>query len=177
MNRLILGVLLISAPVRAQEVRDLCADRPGLDTPACTVDKGHVQIELGLADWTHDRQPENITDTVLAGDALARIGVGTSTELRLGWTAYGHESVRDRTTGAIDQAGRTGDLTLGVKQNLIDPDGKSLSIALLPFATLPVGREPIGAGTWSAGLVAPIDYQANDTLLLQFTGEVDAAAN
>jgi len=177
MNRLILGVLLIAAPLRAQELRPLCADRPGLDTPACTVDAGHVQVELGLADWTHDRQPDSVTDTILAGDALARIGVGTSTELRLGWTAYGHERVRGRATGLVDSTGRTGDVTIGVKQNLIDPDGKHLSIALLPFASLPVGRAPIGAGTWSAGLVAPVDYQATDTLLLQFTSEVDAAAN
>ena len=178
MHRLIFGLLLaLAAPAAAQDVRDLCADRPGLGLPACTVDKGHVQLEVGLVDWTRDSQPDARTDTILAADALVRIGVGDTTELRLGWTAYGHERDRDRMTGVADHAARTGDVTVGLKQNLINPDGDKLSIAILPFASLPVGRQPIGAGTWSAGLVAPVDYALNDAVALQFTPEIDAAAN
>jgi hypothetical protein len=178
MNRPIFGLLLaLAAPAEAQDVRDFCADRPGLGVPACTVDKGHVQLEVGLADWTRDGQPDSRTDTIIAGDALARIGVGDTTEFRVGWTAYGHERDRDRATGTIDRAARSGDVTVGLKQNLINPDGDKLSIALLPFVSLPVGRQPIGAGTWSAGLVAPVDYALSKTVTLQFTSEIDAAAN
>jgi hypothetical protein len=179
MNRPIIGLLLLTfaAPAAAQDLRDLCADRPGLGVPACTVDKGHVQIEIGLADWTRDSQPDSRTDTILVGDSLARIGVGDATELRLGWTAYGHESDRDRATGLVDRAARVGDVTVGLKQNLVNPDGDKLSIALLPFASLPVGRQPIGAGTWSAGLIVPVDYALNKALTVQFTPEIDASAN
>ena len=33
-----------------------------------------------------------------------------------------------------------------------------------PYATLPVGRAPIGAGDWGAGLVVPISYDLSDTV-------------
>ena len=165
---------LLPVPATAQDLREFCGDRPGLSTPACTVDPGHLQVELGLGDWTLDKQPDSRTDTVLAGDLQLRYGIGDTTELRLGWTALGHERVRDRMTGTIEHATRTGDVTVGIKQNLHNPDGKGFSIAVLPFASLPVGRQPIGAGTWGVGVLVPIEYELTDGLQLQLTPEIDA---
>lgn len=168
---------LAAAPAMSQDLRELCADRPGLDTPACTVDQGHLQAELGQGDWTRDVQPDSRTDTVLAADLLLRYGVGATTELRFGWTAFGHQRVRDRTTGMIDKAARTGDVTLGLKQNLANPDGSGFSLAVLPEVTIPVGRAPIGGGDWGARLEVPIDYDLADGLELELTPEVDAAVD
>ncbi|WP_174273461.1 transporter [Sphingomonas bacterium] len=179
MRRMVAAVLLAGAaiPAHAQDLRDFCGDRPGLGTPACTVDKGHLQIELGLGDWTLDKQPDSRTDTILLGDLIARYGIGESTELRFGWTAYGHVRERDRMTGGIDHAGRVGDISVGIKQNLLNPDGDKVSIALLPMAKIPIGRQPVGAGTWSAGLLVPVDYEVSKGVQFQLTPEVDAAAD
>jgi hypothetical protein len=166
-----------AAPATAAELRPLCADRPGLETPACTVDAGHVQFEVGLGDWVHDSQPDVRTDTILAGDVLARIGLSETTEARIGWTAYGHQRERDRATGVIDRTARTGDVTIGVKQNLRNPDGSGLSIALLPYAVLPVGGNPIGAGAWGTGLTGAITYELTDALQIVASPEIAAAAD
>ena len=115
--KLLLGLVLAgvtAAPAWADDgLRDFCGDRPGLNTPACTVDKGHLQLELGLGDWTLDRQPGSRTDTIAAGDIALRYGVTDSTELRLDWTAYNH--VRQRDAGTIDRASGVGDVTIGLK--------------------------------------------------------------
>ena len=104
MKKILLLGLLVSSPGLAEDkLRDLCAERPGLDTPACTVDPGHLQVEVGLGDWTLDRQSGNRTDTILLGDISARYGVGESTEIRLGGTAEG----RVRTRRATCQVGRS----------------------------------------------------------------------
>jgi hypothetical protein len=174
---MVLAIGGLAAPAAAQELRPLCADRPGLETPACTVDAGHVQVELGLGDWIRDRQADTQTDTVLAGDILARIGLTDSLEARLGWTAYGHQRERDRATGAVDKAARTGDVTIGFKQNLRNPDGSGLSIALLPHASVPVGRSPIGAGDWSAGLIGAISYEFSDDIQIVASPEISASAD
>ncbi|GHC95153.1 transporter [Novosphingobium pokkalii] len=160
-------------------LRDLCSDRPGLDTPACTVDPGRLQMELGLGDWTLDRQPDQRTDTITAGDVLLRYGVTPTTELRLGWTTFGHVRTRDTQTGAIDTVQGVGDLTLGVKQNLRHPaEGKTgLAVAVLPFVTLPTGHSQVGAGDWGAGLILPTSYKLDDTVSLELSPEVDAAVN
>ena len=174
---LMAGLLLASPAFAEGELRDLCAERPGLDTPACTVDPGHLQIEMGLGDWTLDKQAGDRTDTVLLGSALARYGVGTSTEVRLGWTAYGHVRTRDRMTDAIDRSSGTGDVTIGLKQNLSSPSGDGFSLALLPYATLPTGKKDIGARDWGVGLLIPISVDLTDKVSWEATPEMDAAVD
>src|SRR5262249_7615693 len=49
--------LASSAPAAADGLRDLCTDRPGLGTPPCIVDRGHLIVETGIADWTHTSDP------------------------------------------------------------------------------------------------------------------------
>ena len=178
MKKLILGSLLVAAPALADDgLRDLCAERPGLDTPACTVDAGHLQVEVGLGDWTLDKRSDSRTDTIVTGDLSARYGVGDSTEIRFGWTAYGHARTRDIATGAIDRTSGTGDVTIGLKQNLSHPDGGGFSLALLPYAVLPTGKNGIGAGDWGAGLLIPLSYSLSDQLTLELTPETDAAVD
>ncbi len=160
-------------------LRDLCSDRPGLNTPACTVDPGHLQVEVGLGDWTLDRQADQREDRIEAGDILLRYGVGGTTEIRLGWTAYGYSRTRDRATGEVDHADGIGDVTIGLKQNLRHPaEGKmGLAVALLPYVTLPTGHSDLGDGDWSAGLVIPASFKFSDTVSLLLSPEIDAAAN
>lgn len=172
------AAILAATPALADDqLRELCSERPGLNTPPCIVDKGHLQVEVGLGDWTLDKQPDSRTDTIVAGDILARYGIGESTELRLGWTAFGHVSTRDRATGIIDRTSGTGDVTLGLKQSLVHPDGDHFSVALLPYATLPTGTHQVGAGDWGAGLLVPINYDLSETLKLEVTPELDAAVD
>jgi hypothetical protein len=173
---LAIGILL-AFPATAAELRDLCADRPGLDTPACTVDRGHLQLEVGVGDWTHDESAAEETDQVLVGDSQLRYGVTDAVEARLGWTPYGHVRSRDRFTGETDEASGVGDVTFGLKANLIHPEGTDLSVALLPFATGPTGQRPIGAGDWGAGLLVPISVPLVDRVEVALTPEVDAAVD
>ncbi|RZM22949.1 MAG: hypothetical protein EOP67_49390, partial [Sphingomonas sp.] len=65
----VLATLLLacSTQVRAQE-RDYCPERPGIDTPACTMEKGRVSVETALADWTRDDGAGSREDNVLIAD-------------------------------------------------------------------------------------------------------------
>lgn len=179
MRKLAVVLVLVAGPALAEEpkLRPFCPDRPGLDTPACTVDKGYLSTEIGLGDWTLDKQADTRTDTITAGAISLRYGVGNYTELRLGWTAYGHQRERERMRGAIDRTGGIGDVTLGVKQNLRRPDGNGFSAAALPYVTLPSGRKGIGAGDWGAGLLIPLSYNLSDAWTLEATPEADAAVD
>ena len=78
---------------------------------------------------------------------------------------------------AVARAGRAGDVTLGLKQNLVQPDGSGFSVALLPYGTIPVGREPVGAGDWGAGLLVPVSYEVSKGVKLALTPEIDAAVD
>lgn len=173
-RRLAASLLLLAATPAFAEERDYCPTRPGLGTTPCTIAPRHVSVETGLTDWTLDDQSDKRTDTVLFGDTLVRVGLTDGIEAMIGWTPYGHVRTRDKATGAVAIAGRVGDVTLGAKANLLHPDGVGLSIAVQPFASVPVGRAPVGAGDWSAGVVVPVTYDLSDTLNLASTSEIDA---
>lgn len=185
MHRLAIALILssLSAPARADVIappppspRDLCPDRPGLGTPACTIDAGRVVVELGLGDWTHDKSGPMRTDTIIGGEALVRIGLNDGLEAQIGWTAYGYVRTRDLSTGTIDKSAGTGDVTLALRQNLRSPDGSGFSVAAMPFVSLPVGGKAIGAGDWGAGLLVPISFDLGG-ISLALTPEIDAAAD
>lgn len=173
----IIGLLALGLTSPALAERDFCADRPGLGTPPCTLEPGRVQIELGLGDWTRDGQGPTRTDTITAGDLLLRIGLDHRTEAQIGWTAYGHVRARDRTTGMIERLSGVGDVSFALRRNLVNPDGSGFSMALQPYATLPAGNGAIGAGDWSAGLMAPINFDLSETLHLGLTPQIEAAVD
>lgn len=116
----LLALAAIAAPAAAQD-RDLCTDRPGLGTPACTVEPGRVLVESSLADWTMSKGGGDRSDAILFGDTLVRVGVGKQLELQVGWTPLVYS--RERTGTMVDRATRAGDVTLGTKLNFAGPDG------------------------------------------------------
>jgi len=176
-NSLILVAATLAATPAFAEDREYCPSRPDLGRPPCTIAPGHVSVETALADWTLEKDSDGRTDTVLIGDTLVRVGLTDTVEAQIGWTPYGHVRTRDTATGAIENAGRAGDVTLGMKVNLHNPDGKGLSAALRPFVTVPVGRTPVGFGDWGAGMTAPVSYELNDAFKLQATPEIAAAVD
>lgn len=173
---LILGIALLPAPALAKE-RSYCPDRPGIGTPPCTMEPGKVSVELGIGDWTLSKDATEREDVFNAADLLVRYGVADHAEVQIGWTALGFARTRDKATGEIEHRSGTGDVTLAVRRNLLSPDGSKLSIAVMPYATLPVGREPFGAGDWGAGMMVPLSYEITDKLSFVSTSEVDAAVD
>jgi hypothetical protein len=172
-----LFVLLFPAAASAQEGRDLCPDRPGLNTPACTIDAGRVQVEVSLADWARSSGGGVRSDELLLGDTLVRIGVSDSAELRIGWTPYGEQRVRDRLAGTRASDSGSGELTLGVKYNLMSPDGSGTSVGLLPSVTLPTGSGPLDSGDWSAAVQLPVSFDLGNDVSFGLTPEISAAVD
>src|SRR3954463_629551 len=170
-----LPLLLFAGAANAEGLRDLCPDRPGLGTPACTMDPGHVQFELGLGDWTLTRQGGDREDDFATGDLLVRYGLTSSLEMQVGWTAYTH--VRTRSGNIVARNGGAGDVFIALRQNLHDPDGSGFSAALMPYATLPTGSDGIGAGDWGGGLIVPMSYELPGGVFLGFTARADAAVD
>lgn len=162
---------------QAQEARPLCADRPGLGTPACTVDPGRTIVELGGLDWTLDQDAMERSDSLIAGELLIRHGVTENLEVQAGWAAFGTVRTRDKATGSVARSSGAGDITIAARYNLSNPDGSGFSAAIMPSATLPSGGEAIGAGDWGAGLMLPVSYSLNDMIGVALTPAIEAAVD
>lgn len=180
MARLPLAILAFACavPASAQDGgRDLCPDRPGLGTPACTLDPGRLQLELGIGDWTRNRDAGTRTDTFTAGEMLLRWGLDSRTELQVGWTAWGRVRVRDGVSQPTVGDSGTGDATLAIRRNLRNPDGSGTSIAVMPYVSLPTGGGAIGAGDWGAGLLIPLSFDLDGAFSFALTPSLAAAVD
>lgn len=168
------GLLLAASPALADEDRVFCADRPGLGTPACTLAPGKAMVEVGAAAWDHTADAGSIEDQATTGDLLLRVGVTPTTEVQFGLAGHVTQRTRDRPSGLIKRASGIGDGTLGVRQSLAGANGP---IALQAFATAPLAKSPLGAGQWSGGLLLPADFDLPRGFEIDFTPEIDLAAN
>jgi hypothetical protein len=173
--RLILLAVMIAAPTTAMaQDRDYCPDRPGIGTPACTMEPGRLSLETGLGDWTVSRDSSQREDTVVLGDVLLRMGVADHAEVQVGWKSLGLVRTRDRQSGQIDHRSGTGDMTLALRRNLANPDGSGFSAAVMPFVSLPTGGAAIGAGDWGGGVRIPLSYELSPVVSLEAVPEFDA---
>ena len=173
------AALLVAGPAAAQEADDIgfCPNRPSLNSSPCTVKPGHVRAEASAVDWERDDRADSREDRILAADLLGRSGIGQRTEVQIGGTAFGHDRERDKASGAVDRTNGVGDVTLALRQRLVGERSGGFSLAVQPYVALPAGRYPVGAGTWAAGGLIPVQYELSKAVALQFTGEIDAAAN
>lgn len=170
-----LGIATIAwaGGAQAQEARDLCANRPGRGSPPCVLDAGRLQVEVGLVDFTHDKQAGASSDTTLAGDLAFRYGVTSMGEAELAWSPY--IQVRNSPGGGTSSG--YGDLTLAWRQSLKNPDGSGLSVAVQPFVGAPVGKAGFGAGAWQGGVVLPVSVALPQGFGLGLTPQVAVVRN
>ncbi len=177
----LLALLLAPVAAHAQDVAPapkaeprFCPNRPDLGSGACTTDPGRVLLEFSALDWQRQRGSGSKVDDIRIGDLLARTGIDNRTELQLSAAVVGIVRERGDTRRS---ATSVGDLRVAVRRNVRNPDGDGLAIAIEPFAVLPTGKQPIGAGDWAAGVALPIGYDLGGRWSLGFTGELAAAVD
>ncbi len=175
MIALLLG---LAAAAAGGDLRDLCPDRPGRLTPACIVDAGHLQVETAAVDFTHDATGDDVTDTFAVGNTLLRYGVTQHLELLAAWTPYIHQRTRTfERDGGVDRTDGVGDVTLGLKQSLLNPDGKKFSLALQPFVVVPTAKAALGVGSTEIGLIVPVTVALPADVQLGLSPEIDRVAD
>ncbi|AOR78541.1 putative MetA-pathway of phenol degradation [Novosphingobium resinovorum] len=179
-------LLVLPGPALAQDqgdgaarLRELCTERPGLTTAACTVDPGHFQIELGVAEWERNTDGEGRETTLGLAQTQVRYGLAATTELQVGWTAFTWMARKDYGGGVSERSSGIGDVTIGLKQNLRHPQEKANGVAagLLAYATLPTATNGVGDGDWSAGLIVPLSYKFSDTVAFALSPSIEAATD
>ena len=173
---LILFVLLAMSTAAAHAAEEeLCVNRPGLDTPPCTLAAGRVTAEVGALGWDRTRQSDQIADVLTSADTLVRIGLGQSTELQLGFGGWNHQRARRRSSNAPSIARGIGDTSIGFRHGFGSPaDAK---VAIQASITLPTGSSSVSAGEWGASLLLPMAFPLPAGFSLALTPQIDAAVN
>ena len=166
------AALLCSANAALAGPMPICPDRPGRGTGTCTVPKGMIQIETGLADWTRDDVAGFSADATMFGSTLMKYGVSDRADIELGVTPL----ILLRATGTRTERG-FGDTVVRVKYALTGNDAP-VAVALDPFVKLPTANRIFGNGKVEGGLTVPISAALGSSpLTLSLTPEVDWLAD
>jgi hypothetical protein len=173
---LIVGAMLLVAdgPANAGP-QPICADRPGKAWATCTVPRGHVEIDIGLAGWSLQNNPGEHETEFAIGEAEIRYGLTDRNEIAFDMVPL----VRtiNRAGGTRSQVSGVGDLTIFSK-NRITPDNAAIEVALVPLVKVPTAKQPLGNGKWEGALLVPIGYSiAGTPLSIALTPELDWVAD
>jgi hypothetical protein len=181
MSRALLLVLAIGAASSSafaeDGLRDLCPDRPGKGTSACTLDAGYIQLESDLFNSTFAHAGGVTTDTYLVTNPNLKYGVSDSFDVEANIAPYEFIRTHDAKSGVTTTAEGIGDLFLHAKWAAIGNGGSDFALALEPFLKVPTAPKSIGNGGVEGGLIVPMALALPDGWSLGSTPEIDILKN
>jgi hypothetical protein len=165
----------VAVPVAAAEIGPICTDRPTKSNFACTVPKGHVQIEADAFNWLSNSAGGTRTDQMLFTNPTFKYGLTSSSDIQLNWVPFTRVRSRD-SDGNVTTLSGIGDVTLRFKQRLTPAEG-AFQLALLPFVKLPTARVGIGNGQVEGGVAMPINIGVPGGWTITLGPQIDILAD
>jgi hypothetical protein len=147
-------------PTPADQLRGMDTDRPNVTNTPHTIDAGHLQIEVGVVDYSYFRdrsRGDNVReDDVGVGQFNFRLGVLNDLEINAVLDGYDFVERHDYDAGVSVHAGGFGDTVVGGKLNLwgdesggdgTGDDGTwETAMAIQPQFKIPTARDDVGNG-------------------------------
>ncbi len=171
---LFLGSPRILAETDPQE---LITDRPDQTESSRVISPGYFQMETGWTYTTDDEDDVRI-ETHEAPGTLLRIGLIDRVELRLGWSGYISEEIRDRNLQRAEDGSLTrritsdeteiGDAELGTKIFLWEEQGWIPETALLASVSLPIGSEKFSSDRFDPSFRFNMSHTLSDRFSLGY---------
>lgn len=177
--RLVMSLLVLfgacagASAAADDNLRDLCPDRPGKDTSACTVDAGHFQLESDVVDGSFQHAGGITTDTWLIADTTFKYGVSDDFDAEIDIPALVIVRSHDSRSGDTQVVAGIGDIVLRAKWAAIGNGGSDFAVALDPFLKLPTARDGIGNGAVEAGAAVPVSLALPEGWSFGTTPEID----
>jgi Putative MetA-pathway of phenol degradation len=142
------------------ELRPLSTDRPDTTESPHTVDAGHFQVEMEIANWTRDGCQREFS----LGELNAKMGFSTAMDLQLVLPFY--TQVRKGGEGF-------GEVEIRLKYNFWGNDSGATALAIMPFIKLPTARGDLGNGDYEGGIIVPYGFEGPAGWSCGVMGEVD----
>lgn len=148
----------------AAELRPLSTDRPDTTESPYSVDAGHFQFEMEIANWTRNGREREFS----LGELNAKIGLDRSTDLQVVMPFYTH--IRDGGEGF-------GAVEIRLKRNLWGNDSGTTALALMPYIKLPTASGDLGNGEFEGGLIVPFGFEGPAGWSCAVMAELDLEAD
>lgn len=151
-------------PAPRGPLRPLATDRPDKTESPSTVDPGHIQAEMELVRFAHDRSQTAAGPVTreewAVGSTLVKLGLTPALDVGLELEPY--LVVREHTPEAAGLAERPvtrregfGPVSLRLKWNLWGNDAGRSALAALPSVQFPTGQDGLDSGVVEPALALP----------------------
>jgi hypothetical protein len=168
-------IAIVAGAANAEAPPPICADRPGKATSACTVPKGHWQMETGIADWSLQNEDGERDTSLVVGETTIKYGLIDSADIEVDVTSWQRATSH---AGTIhDSASGFGDINFIYKQRLT-ASASPVQIIAMPLIKAPTAKSSLGNGKWEGGILFPIGYSIpKSPFSIGLTPEVDWVAD
>lgn len=162
---LILGGLVLPAtlggqpsPAMGSALREMTTDRPDSTESPFTVNPGHVQLEMDVVSYAHDRQGGTKTEEWEAAPFNLRLGVTPNFEAGVFIAPF--RSVTETPRGGPRQrTSGIGDTMLRTKWNVRGNDGGDFAWGVMADLKAPTARDGLGNDEWEGALTFPMAFE------------------
>jgi hypothetical protein len=148
-------------PTPEGNLRELNTDRPDKTDSPVTVDAGHIQVEMDIANYTFDGANAARGSTTSKAYQLVpvnlRVGVLEDCDLQLLLSPWQWDR-SENAGGTVEHRTGFGDIVLRSKVNLAGNDGGFFALAIVPFVKLPTAQGQLGNGKVEFGLGIPYAF-------------------
>lgn len=148
----------LANPTPTHLLRELSTDRPDATESPYTVDAGHLQLEMNLADYERTRLDGD--KTVVTGVAPFNLRLGVRHNLELGVFVSPYTRVEETPRGgpSVTTSG-FGDVTLRGKWNFWGNDGGPTAMGLMVDLTLPTAKNGLGVDKAEGAMTFPVAFE------------------
>ena len=131
-------------PTPARYLRELTPDRPDKTESPYTVDAGHFQLEMDVANFTRDRTGGRRAEAWNFAPLIFKAGLLDNTDLQFIFGNYLHVRTEDNAIGTTTTQSGVGDFTARLKINLWGDGGGPTALAAPPFVKFPTSTDDLG---------------------------------
>ena len=154
-------------------MRGFSTDRPTKSTVPFTVDAGHFQYEMDIANGYYLRNGVVTTNSIVGPNPWLKIGITSNIDFEVNTPAPQRIDTHDLVAGTWSRAEGFNDTYMRLKVNLWGNDGGRSAFALIPWIKAPTAAAGLGNGATEAGLIASLSFSlpAGTTLLSNFEAD------
>ncbi len=169
-------------PTPVNLMREMSTDRPDTTESPYTVDAGHFQFELGLAEYAYDDDGGARTEALGVLTSNIKAGLLNNVDLQLVFTLYTRQETEQDGNNRIAK-GFGDDTQVRLKINLWGNDGVAppglspTAFAIMPFVKFPTGADDLTNEHIEGGVIFPLAVPLANDFDLGLMAEVDFVYN
>jgi hypothetical protein len=142
-------------PMPGDLMRELTPDRPDKTESPYTLDAGHFQLEMGVANFALNDSAGVRTRAWNIAPLNIKIGLLNNVDLQFVFDDYLWVHTHDRVARRTTTQSGVGDFTPRLKINFWGNDGGPTALGFLPFVKFPTNSDQLGNNSVEGGALFP----------------------